>query len=47
MNNNPSMTHLIFIEEWWTKKSSPDDIRSSFNMELLRKVVEAKLKSIK
>ncbi len=31
------------MEKWWSKKSSPDDIRSTFNAELLKRVIECKL----
>ena len=46
MNNNPSTTQIWYMEKWWTKKSSPDDIRGSFNLELLKRVIEVKMEQI-
>jgi hypothetical protein len=43
---NSSMTNLVYMEKWWTKKSSPDDIRGSFNAELLRRIIEIKMERI-
>jgi hypothetical protein len=45
--NHSSTLNLITMEKWWTKKSSPDDIRSTFNADLLKRVVETKLNSNK
>ncbi len=41
--NHSSTLNLITMEKWWSKKSSPDDIRSTFNAELLKRVIECKL----
>jgi hypothetical protein len=41
------MLNIINLEKSWTKKTSPDIIRGTFNSELLRRVIEAKLEQCK
>lgn len=45
--NHSSTLNLITMEKWWTSKRSPDDIRSTFNAELLKRVIECKLEQNK
>jgi hypothetical protein len=43
VNPKSAMLNLINLEKFWTSKTSPDVIRGTFNTELLRRVIEAKL----
>lgn len=46
-NVKSAMLNLINLEKSWTTPTTPDFIRGTFNTELLRKVIEAKLESCK
>jgi hypothetical protein len=46
-NPKSAMINLINLEKFWTSKTSPDVIRGTFNTELLRSVVQAKLEQVR
>jgi hypothetical protein len=41
-----TLTDYLLDERWWTSKQSPETVRGTYDLDLLMRVLEAKVKKI-